>query len=136
MRSAMRSTRLSLRPHFEIHTSNFELTSNFTLRTSNLTYVSRIGRADDREDRKGVNARVVDPDSPVEMRARDASGCTDRADRVATVHGIALMHIDHRQVGEQRKDAKPMIDDDGVAREVEIAGEHDAPAVRCTDWRP
>jgi hypothetical protein len=83
--------------------------------------------AEDGENGEGIDACVADPYGPVKMRPRHSSRCANLPDDLACGHAIASMHVNDRQVGEQRKHSEPMIDDDGIPGEVQLAG-HDHPA--------
>src|SRR5215467_13675033 len=89
-------------------------------------------RAEHGKNRKRIDARVVDSNGPVEMGTGDAPRRADGSYDVATFDRISFTDVDYRKMRKQRKQAKTMIDDDRIAREVQIAGQDDAAAVRRT----
>src|SRR5262245_14987058 len=70
------------------------------------------------------------------MRAGDSARCADLPDCVTACHEGTFTHARGREVSEQRKDSEAVIDDDGIAGEVEVTSEHHAPAVRCKNGCP
>src|SRR5947207_15219775 len=64
------------------------------------------------------------------MRPRHAACCADLPDDLTGRHLIANMHINDGQVGQQRKNPEAVIDDEGVAGEVQVARHHHSAAVR------
>src|SRR5207245_4238609 len=65
-----------------------------------------------REHRQRIDARAAGADGPVEVRSGDAARGADRADDAARLDRLAFPDVDRGQMREQRKHAKPVIDDD------------------------
>src|SRR5688572_642338 len=67
----------------------------------------------------------------MEMRAGHPPGRTYQADPLARGDVLTQFHVDRRQMRQQREQSDPMIDDDRVAAEIQIARQRDAAGV----WR-
>ena len=92
-------------------------------------------RAKGCENGKRIHPRAVHANRPVQMRARDSSRRAHLANRVAARHERAFTHVQDREVCEQRQDAEPVIDDDGVPGEIQLLREHDPAGVRGVNRR-
>jgi len=71
----------------------------------------------------------------VEVRASDAAGGADFAEERAGVDEVAGLDGDGLKVGVEGVKAEAVIDDHGVAGEVERLGEDDATTLRGVDRR-
>src|SRR4051794_37348756 len=69
------------------------------------------------------------------MRRGNAAGSAGEADDLTIPDDLATLHIDSREMRVQRVDAESVVEDDGVAREVEVFRQYDARAVRCVHGR-
>src|SRR5258708_36416411 len=67
------------------------------------------------------------------MGAGDAPGGAYFTDDYAGFHEVAGLYVDFGEVAVEGVDAQAVIDQDGVAREVELLGEHHAAALARVD---
>ena len=86
--------------------------------------------------RHWIDSHFTKPHRPVQMRAGDAPGCTRLTHDFAPCDDRARLDIDAREMRQQREHAEAVIDDDGVASEIEIPSQHDAARVWSVNGRP
>src|SRR5690606_16352285 len=79
------------------------------------------------EEQGGVYGGAVQVGAEVQVGTGDAAGRPDRADARTGPHRAAFRHLDGGEVAIHRHEPLPVIDDDGVAVEVEIPGDRDLP---------
>jgi len=79
---------------------------------------------------EGIGAGAIYRGGPVEVRAGDAAGGADFAEEGAGVDKIAGLHGDGLEVGVEGVETEAVVEDHGVAGEVERLGEDDAAALR------
>lgn len=85
------------------------------------------------DDFHGVDAGVIDFESPMQVRTGDAAGGADFADDVAGFYFVADFGVNFGEVTVERVDAEAVIDYDGISCEVELFRKNDAAALCCMD---
>ena len=81
------------------------------------------------ENGQGIDAGVADPYGPMKMRPRHSSRCADLPDDLPRGDAVAGLHVNDRQVGEQRKNSEAVIDHDSIPGEVQLTRQDHPSAV-------
>ena len=85
------------------------------------------------DQRERVDARVEQPDAPMQVGAGDAARRAGEAELLAALDDVADGHVDLRQVQVGRIEAVAVVDEHRVAAEKQVLRQHDAAAVRRVD---
>src|SRR6266446_5067166 len=92
----------------------------------------RVG-SEEGDELERIGARAVYGGAPVEVRAGDAARGADFAEESAGVDKVAGLDRNGFEVGVEGVEAEAVVEDHGIAGEIERLGEHDAAALRGID---
>ena len=96
---------------------------------------TRLPRPGCGNQRERIHAGAVEAHAPVQMRTGDAPGRADQADDGVGRDAVACLDVNRRQMREHGKEPGAVIDNDGVAGEVERGGHRDRAVIRRADRR-